>query len=307
MSLRHQTLPALGVFSVAARHQNFAHAAEELHLTASAVSHHVRQLERTLGTVLFQRHARGVVLTPNGRALADAANSALADIEAVTAAFRPKTRTTTTLTVATLHSLTYCWLLPRLGRFTRAHPEVRFKFETSVALARFDASGPDVAIRYGVEPWPGLTSHFLMDEYLLPVASPTLPRLEEVRVPRDLLSLPLVHDLGLQGWSEWFRAAGVRDARVPDMHIFTESTDSLQAAIQGLGAALTRSRIGAPYLEDGVVVRLPGPALKARFGYYALYPAHRRPSAVLKAFVEWLKQEARADVNPLGDTEAAAP
>jgi len=295
MSLRHQTLPAIGVFAVAARHQNFAHAADELHLTASAVSHHIRQLERTLGTTLFQRHARGVVLTPDGRALADAASSAFADLEAVAATFRSGARATTTLTVATLHSLLYCWLMPRLGRFTAAHPKVRFKFETSIAPARFDDAGPDVAIRYGVGQWPGLTSHFLMDEYLLPVAAPTLPGIHQIKSADDLLRLPLVHDMGLQGWPEWFRAAGVHNARIPEMHIFTESTDSLKAAIDGLGATLTRSRIGTPYLDAGVVVRLPGPALKARFAYHALHPAHKRPSALVKDFVEWLREEARAD------------
>src|SRR3979411_1354827 len=82
MTLRPTALPAFGVFAVAARHQNFANAAEELGLTASAVSHHVRGLEATLGVKLFQRHARGVVLTVEGRSLADAATAALSDSDA---------------------------------------------------------------------------------------------------------------------------------------------------------------------------------------------------------------------------------
>ena len=295
MTLRPQSLPALGVFAVAARHQNFAHAAEELHLTASAVSHHVRQLERSLGATLFQRHARGVILTPRGRALADAATAAFADLEAVAGTFRTRPRGTTTLTVATLHSLTYCWLLPRLGRFTAAYPKVRFKFETSIALVRFDAAGPDVAIRYGTGDWPGLASHHLMNEVLVPVASPTLPGVRQVTQPRDILRLPLVHDMGLQGWPEWFRAADVHGVTIPDMHIFTESTDSVLAAAHGLGATLARSRIGGPYLASGQVVRLPGPTLKARFAYYAVYPSHRRPNAALATFIEWLQQEAQSD------------
>ena len=75
MSLRPSALPAFGVFAIAARHQNFAHAAEELGQTASVVSHHVRGLEVALGVKLFQRHARGVTLTPEGRSLADAATA----------------------------------------------------------------------------------------------------------------------------------------------------------------------------------------------------------------------------------------
>jgi DNA-binding transcriptional LysR family regulator len=286
------------VFAVAARHQNFAHAAEELHLTASAVSHHVRQLEKTLGVSLFQRHARGVILTPSGRAMADAASSALADVEAVAGTFRAPSRGTITLTIATLHSLTYSWLLPRLSRFTARHPKVRLRFETSIALSRFDETGPDLAVRYGVGHWPGLASHHLMDEHLLPVAAPTLPGFSSVKAPADILRLPLVHDMGLQGWPEWFRAAGVAAPSLPPMHIFTESTDSMRAAAEGLGATLIRSRIGAEYLRDRRVVRLPGPSLKARFGYYALHPAHKRPVPALAAFIEWLQAEARADRPP---------
>src|SRR5215471_5452404 len=120
MTLRPTSLPAFGVFAVAARHQNFANAAEELGLTASAISHHVRGLETTLGVKLFQRHARGVALTEEGRILADATNAALSDIYAVTAALNGVAQSAKRVRVAALHSLTYCWLLPRLPRFVAA-------------------------------------------------------------------------------------------------------------------------------------------------------------------------------------------
>src|SRR3546814_13366872 len=83
MNLRSALLPSLGVFAAAARHQNFAHAVDELHLTASAVSHHVRKLEASLGVALFQRHSRGVTLTGDGRLLADAASAAVSELAAV--------------------------------------------------------------------------------------------------------------------------------------------------------------------------------------------------------------------------------
>ena len=135
MSLRPALLPALGVFAAAARHQNFSHAADELHLTASAVSHHVRKLEALLGVVLFQRHARGVKLTLEGRQLADAANAALGDIDAVASHLKLAGKTTT-LRITTLHSLAYCWLLPRLPRFCARHPHIRLHVDTGIALTR---------------------------------------------------------------------------------------------------------------------------------------------------------------------------
>lgn len=124
MHLRPTLLPALGVFAAAARHQNFAHAAEELHLTASAVSHHVRKLEALLGATLFQRLPRGVMLTAEGRQLADAASAALAEIAAVAGNLHPR-EDAIPLRVTTLRSLSYCWLLPRLPRFCRLHPHIR--------------------------------------------------------------------------------------------------------------------------------------------------------------------------------------
>lgn len=291
MELRPTLLPALGVFAVAARYQNFAQAAQELHLTASAVSHHVRRLEATLGAVLFQRHARGVALTAAGRTLADAASAALTDLNAASASLRV-TRGVTRLRITALHSLTYCWLLPRLAKFTNAHPNVRISIEASTALARFDDAGPDLGIRHGAGHWPGLTAQFLMDDALFPVASPKLPGATKITQPREILELPLVTDLAQQGWADWFRAAGVRGVRVRELHTFSDSTDAMQAAVHGLGAALARSHIAAPYLRAGELMRLPGPELASRFSYYAVHPAHRRPNAAASAFIAWLREEA---------------
>jgi DNA-binding transcriptional LysR family regulator len=266
MQLRPTLLPSLGVFAAAARHQNLAHAAEELHLTASAVSHHVRKLEGLLGVSLFQRHARGVTLTPEGRQLADAATAALADVAAVAGALHPQADVVP-LKVTTLHSLAYCWLLPRLPRFCAAHPQVRVEFDSSPAFARFDDNGPELGIRYGAGHWPGLISHHLMDDELSPVASPAL--------------------------------AGVHGAQLPTPHVFSDSTDVMRAAVYGLGAVLARKHIAAPYLQRYELVRLPGPAIRARFAYYVVHAAHRPLSPVGRLFLDWLKDQARDERTPM--------
>jgi LysR family transcriptional regulator, glycine cleavage system transcriptional activator len=320
MILPPATLPAVGVFAVAARHENFARAAEELGLTASAVSHHVRTLESALGVRLFRRHARGAHLTSEGRQLADCASAALADIDATAGALKKARHNVTRLRVATLHSLSYCWILPRLKRFTAAHPRIRVTFETGLALARFDSAGPDLAIRHGEGYWPGLTAHHLMDEQLFAAAAPDLPGVRELidaaeadaaradaaradAVRADaakiaaakIATLPLVTDLSYQGWPDWFRAVGMRGVSLPEMHIFNDSTDALRAAASGLGAVLARSRLATPYLNRGELVRLPGAPLQARFGYYAVHPTHRRPSTAAAALIQWLRQEGVAD------------
>ncbi|WP_147652850.1 LysR substrate-binding domain-containing protein [Vulcaniibacterium gelatinicum] len=286
MALRADWLPALAAFEAAARHQNFAHAAEELHLTASAVSHHVRKLENRLGVMLFQRHARGVTLTAEGRQLADAAGSALADMEGVLRSLRTPREERDRVRITTLHSLTHAWLLPRLPDFHARHPQLRVVVDTEIALTRFDEGGPDLAIRHGPGHWPGLTAHLLMDDALFPVAAPALA--QRLHTPADIACAPLVADLSRQGWPDWFRAADVHGAQ-PDVRLtFTDSTDALLAAALGLGVALARKRIVRPWLADGRLVPLPGPVLPARWSYYVVYPSHRRLRPPARSFVDWL-------------------
>jgi DNA-binding transcriptional LysR family regulator len=116
---------------------------------------------------------------------------------------------------------------------------------------------------------------------------------------QDVAKLPLITDLALQGWPDWFRSSGLRGIRLPEMHTFNDSTDALRAAALGLGAILARSRLAEPYLRSGELVRLPGPALKARFGYFVVNPAHRRLSQPAAAFVHCLRHEAALESQTL--------
>lgn len=294
MGTRAEWLSALAAFEAAARHQNFAHAGEELHLTASAVSHHVRKLEARLGLPLFQRHARGVALTAAGRQLADAASSSLADLEDVLRGLKAASRDGDVVRIATLHSFTCAWLMPRLSRFAAAHPTVRLSIETGFALARFDDSGPDLAIRHGPGQWPGASATVLMDEQLFPVASPTMAGVAGLETARDVARLPLVSDNARQGWPDWFRAARVLGITPDERFRFTDSIGALEASATGLGAVLAREHVVAPYLADGRLARLPGPAIRSRWSYYVVEPTHRRLRPAARAFIDWVVEEARA-------------
>jgi DNA-binding transcriptional LysR family regulator len=299
MNLRADWLPALAAFEAAARHQNFAHAAEELHLTASAVSHHVRKLETRLGVALFQRHARGVALTAEGRQLADASGTALADLDGVLRDLRGHRDDHNRIRITSMHSLTYTWLTPRLHRFMTAHPDIRISIDTEAALTRFDEGGPDLGIRHGPGQWPGLTAHLLMDDPLFPVAAPNFPGLDRVHDAADIAHLPLIGDLARQGWHDWFRAAGVHGARFREVLTFNDSTDALNAAAHGLGVTLARKWIVAPYIDTGRLVPLPGPVMPARWDYYIVYPSHRRLRPAAQQFVDWVMSCAHE--LPVGD------
>ena len=288
MTLRSDWLPALAAFESAARHQNFAHAGEELHLTASAVSHHVRKLEARLGVMLFQRHARGVSLTAEGRRLADASGNALAELEDVLQGLRGGRDGSERVRVTALHSFTTAWVVPRMAGFAARHPDIRLSFETEIALSRFDDHGPDLGIRHGPGHWPGLSSRLLLEEPLFPVASPRLAGVDEVRSAQDVARLPLVADLSRHGWSDWFRHAGVRGARPDERYVFTDSTDTLEAAAHGLGAALARAHVVAPWLRSGRLRPLPGPEMPSRYAYYLVHPSHRPLRAGARALADWL-------------------
>lgn len=286
MTIRPELLPALAAFEAAARHQNFAHAAEELHLTASAVSHHVRKLEQRIGVALFQRHARGVSLTAEGRRLADAASNALSDLDGVLRGLHGDRDDLDRVRITTLHSLIFTWLLPRLPDLTAEHPQLRLVFDSGIGLTRFDDGGPDLGIRHGPGHWSGLTAHHLMDDALFPMATADMAK--HVAVPADIARLPLVSDLARQGWHDWFRAAEVHGAQLDVRHTFSDSTDALEAAAIGLGAALAREKVAKPWIDDGRLHRLPGPMLPTRWSYYIVYPSHRRLRPAAQVFVDWL-------------------
>lgn len=292
MALRSDWLPALAAFESAARHQNFAHAAEELHLTASAVSHHVRKLESRLGVALFTRHARGVALTAEGRRLADVSGGAIHDIEGAMQELRSRGDDAHTVRLTTLHSFAYTWLVPRLPDFAAANPDIRLRVDTEISLTRFDAVGPDLGLRHGPGHWPGLAAIHLMDESLFPVAAPSLPGLGQVRSAADIQQLPLVADLSHQGWHDWFRANEVHGARIDERFVFSDSTDMLRAAAFGLGAALARELIVAPWLGSGQLRRLPGEPMPGRYAYYVVYPAHRRPRTAVRRVIDWITAQA---------------
>lgn len=286
--LRSDLLPALAAFESAARHQNFTHAAEELHLTASAVSHHVRKLEARLGVSLFQRHARGVTLTQEGRQLADAAGNALADIEGVFKGLRPGGAKSAKVRITTLHSVVHTWLLPRLPRFVEEQPDTELVFDTETTLSRFEEGGHDLGIRHGPGQWPGLAAVPLMDDTMRPVASPRFPAFAGVSSAAALARLPLIADKARQGWHDWFRAAGVHGATPRERYQFSDSTDAMLAAALGLGVALARERILAPFLADGRLQCLDLPGMPSRWSYYVVYPTHRRPGAAAQGFIDWL-------------------
>lgn len=298
MRRRLPPLTALRAFEAAARLGSFSRAAEELLVTHGAISRHVQGLEARLGIALFRRFGRRVEPTESGRSYQQALGAAFDDIAAATERLAATAGQGQSLVVNALPTFTMRWLIPRLTRFQRAHPEVELRLVTSDRpVAATD--GFDVAIRRGPEPWPGCRAAPFLVERELPVCSPSLLARRPIRTPGDLVSggHVLLHaDTRPNAWARWLDAAGepaARAAAAPTQR-FDHFYLTLQAASDGLGVALGPLPIIVDDLAGGrLVAPLDGPAVPAR-SYYWVAAEDRAAEPALAAFCAWLVAEGAA-------------
>jgi len=284
-------LNAVRLFEAAARHASFKRAAEDLHLTPSAVSHAVQGLEEWLGAELFHRGTRGLTLTPAGSHLAAAASQALALL--ATAAERlGGRRATGTLSVSSAPTFAARWLLPRMPRFAAQHPDVQVSIDTSRQIVELGTDGIDLAIRMAREAGSGGTWIRLVEVSLVPVCSPAIRARFGDRLVEMFVEAPLIHVTGVsEGWAAWFRSAGMtppdleRGLRVDTIQM------SIDAAAQGLGIALGRKPLIDEDLSHGRVVEAGGPAIAGSVSYWLVGADSTFERREIRLFRSWLLSE----------------
>jgi LysR family glycine cleavage system transcriptional activator len=290
---RIPSLMALRAFDAASRSGTFTKAAEELLLTQSAVSRHMRNLEEELGVTLFHRRGRDVALTPDGLRLKAVVVEAFDRLTAGIDELRSP-RPGPTLTVSLLPSLAARWLAPRISEFAIVCPDVELKIHCTRAVMDLEREGIDVAIRYGRGHWPRCSSELLMREEIVPVCAPGLyARLGRALTPEALSDLPLLHGDLPDGWREWLRAAGRPGADVPRGPLFSDDNALLQAAIEGHGIALGRSVLVARDLAEGRLVQPFDIRIPATFSYWIVTRENRPERPEVAAFRAFLASEAR--------------
>jgi len=303
MVRRLPPLNALRAFEASARLGSFVGAAAELRVSAAAVSQQVRRLERYLDTPLFQRLARGLVLTEHGRDYLPQLSSGFDMLGESTARLRTK-RAGGVLTLTTLAGFANGWLLPRLARFRARAPRVDVVLQTSRSLVDFRREDVDLAIRFAPGAGRGLHGELLCHEELFPVASPRLFR--GGRTPDSLAALAaysLLHDVDAHpdqpwmSWRAWFERAGLEPQAATRGMQFTDSVVLLGAAIAGLGVALGRSTHVAPMLARGQLIRVTQESWRAGWSYSLVAPSTHFARPVVRAFVDWALQEARDSEN----------
>ena len=291
MVRRLPPLSALRPFEAAARLESFSRAAAELHLTHGAVSHQVRALEEHLGTPLFARHGKRVTLTAAGRTFAERVRASLEELSAAAESLRARREDRLTLSV--LPSFASRWLMPRLIRFMDANPKIAVNVSATTALADFGADEVDVAIRFGVGPWPPLVCEKFLDDEYFPVASPKLYRGKLPKTPKELHEARIIRE-DRDLWDQWFKAAGIPVGAPGSGPVFNDSTYALQAAARGEGIALARRTIIGEDLERGTLKRLFDIPLTWTTSYWFVSPKDTANMEKVKKFREWVRAELAA-------------
>lgn len=288
-------LSRLSTFDVAARHESFALAAEELSLTPGAVSHRINQLEAELGIQLFVRLHRKVELTREGqrvhwalKASLDSLNQEILDIK--------NQALSGSLTVYSRPSIAQCWLVPALGDFTRRYPSISLTVLTGNDSVNLQRAGIDLAIYFDDTPPVRLTNHFLMDEAILPVCTAQYAQSHQLREnPANLKHCTLLHDRqawsndsGTDEWQNWAESFGIGLPLSQGIG-FDRSDLAVTAAMNHIGVAMGRKRLVQKWLDNGCLIAPFGDmTLKCHQHYYiTLLPGRQWPK--IDAFVDWLK------------------
>ncbi len=299
MARRLPPLNALRAFEAAARYLSFTKAAEELFVTQAAISHQVKALEEALDLQLFRRLNRRLMLTDAGQLYLPALTEAFDAIDTATARLRID-ENANRLVVSVANSLAAKWLLPRLPRFRDRHPEFDVEISALDRLVDFGRDNVDMAIRYGLGRYPGLRVDPLMKDTNFPVCSPgLLAGPVPLSEPSDLRRHSLLHDdvssTDAPDWTKWLTAAGVTGVWTDRGQRYSHSSLVLQAAMDGQGVALGRSTLVALDMEAGRLVQPFGPALPSSYACYVVSPPATAERPKIKAFREWLIEEAGQD------------
>jgi LysR family glycine cleavage system transcriptional activator len=292
-------LNALRAFEAAARHLNFSRAADELSVTPGAVSQQIQNLEDYVGAALFKRTPKGLLLTDAAQTALPALREAfdrLAEAASLLTAAVDGRR----LTLTAAPSFAAKWLVPRLGRFEAAHPLVDVWLSADMELVDFSAGEVDLAIRYGAGRYPGLEAIRLMNETVIPVASPQLLATNPLNEPADLTRHILLHDGSPDAddscpdWLMWLAARGVKGVDGNRGPRFNQSSMVIEAAVGGRGIALAKRTLAQDDLDAGRLVSPLQIATAVDFAYHVVHPKAKGRLPQVKAFVNWITAEAGA-------------
>lgn len=286
------SLTALRAFESAARHGSFSAAARDLNVTHAAIGQHVRALEDHFGLSLMQRDGRGMAVTPDGQTLATSLNESFGIIAAATTDLLDQTKTRA-IRVAVTPSFAANWLMPRIGLFWDAHPEIEVELLPSMSLTDLRRDNIDIAIRYGRGGWQGITSTPLVPAGHVAVASPDYVTGCDTECLTDLKGSRWLLDGARSEEKLWLAENGINLDK-ETVTIFPTGQLAREAARAGLGITVMPAPIAAPLVTAGTFVKLCEEQ-DTDLAYHVL----TRPeviSAGRDTFVKWLHKETAKDL-----------
>lgn len=292
MARRIPPMNPLRVFEVAARTQNLTLAAQELHVSQSAVSRQIAVLEAYLGVELFRRERHGVTLTRAGQSYAAEVVPAFDAVATATARLLRST-SQGALRVRTYTTFAAKWLIPRLPNFQAQFPSIEVRIDNAIPDVDFDRDPADLAIQFGDGRWPRVNSDMLFGDEIEPVCTPAyLQRHKGAggKILKPLLKHRLlVSHYRRADWDDWLAFAQMTDvARDTERMSFGSSVMTWQAALDGLGIAIGQTTMLKSELESGRLIRPFGLPYRREKAYYLVRPHVQRESRKIVAFRDWL-------------------
>ena len=284
-------IQCLLTFEALARLRSVTQASEELCVTPSAVSHRVRQLEQIIGTKLFGRAAFS--LTPEGTENLAPVREGLSPLQKFpTSSAAPGKRK---LRLALTPTFARSVVIPRLREFTEAYPEIDLTMQVSIPLLDVVAEDADLTVRFGAGRYADLEYICLAKDVVTPMASPTFVREHgPFETAQDLANQSLLRS-PLEPWRTWFAAHRLDWPEPVDGSQFNDIGLMCDAAAAGMGIAPVRLKLGAPWLENGSLVRLGSSEVftgnvPSPHAHYLCWRTGMMDRWECAAFAEWLKQ-----------------
>lgn len=276
-------LNALRAFEASARHLSFTRAAIELCVTQAAVSHQVKLLEQRLGTLLFRRLPRGLMITDEGMALLPTLQDSFDRMADMLDRFEGG-HLRDVLTVGAVGTLAVGWLLPRLADFREQYPFIDIRLSTNNNRVDIAAEGLDYAIRFGSGAWHDTDADALFEAPLSVLCIPALAA--QLRTPEDLTRQTLLRSYRADEWPSWFEAARVEPPAIRGL-VFDSSVIMMEAALQGAGAALAPPLMFSRHLAAGWIEQ-PFPVYVSKGQYWLTRLKSRHVTTAMEAFRTWI-------------------
>jgi len=292
---RLPSLKSLRAFQVAGRHLSFKLAAEELFLTASAVSHQVKKLEEFLGMELFERKTRALEFTNPGKKYFEFLDEMFARLESETHQMRAEYgRKVIRLCVPPFFASQL--LLPKLSEFKSLMPDTDIQVTTQPSMMKIHPADADLSILLGLGDWPGLETVPLFARRIMTACSPELKKKFGFSKFSDLDGRTLiVHENRPRSWENWAKALNIPPPKPGKVYRFDSMAAVVQAAVEGHGVALVSWPLSESKFKSGALVRALGDEVVTGEKFYVAHRAEEQERANVARLIEWIVQEFQSD------------